>query len=201
MCELEQTLETDVLDKSTKDIDVNLATTLTAMSTGIGYSQCEEMIAVLDVPLMTHKTYQRCHESVAEVICKTALLTIEEAGKEEAALAIALMKKAARQKNIVDASSTDMSDMGAKELMQTTVVFLDKLKRTPEEIKQLECDTQHKPFALYQFQEEFSVYVESCGLFVDLNDNFLAASPDGIVTETGELIEVKYQSAASVRRY
>ncbi|KAF2891890.1 hypothetical protein ILUMI_14283, partial [Ignelater luminosus] len=61
MCGLEQTLETDVLDRSTKDMDVNLATTLAAVSTGI----------------------------VAEVICKTGLQTIEEAGKEEAALAIA----------------------------------------------------------------------------------------------------------------
>ncbi|KAF2890357.1 hypothetical protein ILUMI_15816, partial [Ignelater luminosus] len=89
MCGLEQTLETDVLDRSTKDMDVNLATTLAAVSTGIGYSQCEEMMAVLNVPFVAHKTYQRCHKSVAEVICKTALQTIEEADKEEAALAIA----------------------------------------------------------------------------------------------------------------
>ncbi|KAF2890373.1 hypothetical protein ILUMI_15800, partial [Ignelater luminosus] len=61
MCGLEQTLETDVLDRSTKDMGVNLATTLAAVSTGIGYSQCEEMMA---------KHIE------------------DEAGKEEAALAI-----------------------------------------------------------------------------------------------------------------
>ncbi|KAF2888805.1 hypothetical protein ILUMI_17368, partial [Ignelater luminosus] len=62
VCGLKQTLETDVLGRSTKDMDINLATTLAAVSTGIGYSQCEEMMAVLNVPFMAHKTYQRCHD-------------------------------------------------------------------------------------------------------------------------------------------
>ncbi|KAF2892872.1 hypothetical protein ILUMI_13301 [Ignelater luminosus] len=65
MCGLEQILETDILGKSTKDMDVNLATTLRAVSTGIGYSQCEEM--------MVRKSFVK----------------IEETSKEEAALAIA----------------------------------------------------------------------------------------------------------------
>ncbi|KAF2901504.1 hypothetical protein ILUMI_04687 [Ignelater luminosus] len=47
------------------------------------------MMAVLNIPFMARKSYQRCHESVAEVIFKSALKTIEEAGKEEAALVIA----------------------------------------------------------------------------------------------------------------
>ncbi|KAF2887246.1 hypothetical protein ILUMI_18927, partial [Ignelater luminosus] len=72
--------------EDTNKFDVNSAITLAAISTGIGYSQIEEVAAGLNMPIMSDKTYQKCHEKVAVAIRQTAWDIMEKAGKKEAEL-------------------------------------------------------------------------------------------------------------------
>lgn len=60
---------------------------LGAVSTGMGYSQIEEIAASINMAMMSDKTYQICHDSVASTIRETAGAMMEEAGKQEVELA------------------------------------------------------------------------------------------------------------------
>ncbi|XP_050303674.1 uncharacterized protein LOC126741321 [Anthonomus grandis grandis] len=55
---------------------------------------------------------------------------------------------------------------------------------------------EKEPFAIKQFEEEFGMKVEKCGLFIDNEYCALAASPDGLVGLRG-LVEIKCPSTAS----
>lgn len=49
---------------------------------------------------------------------------------------------------------------------------------------------EHEPFAIKQFEEEFGLKVEPCGLFIDEENFIFGASPDGVVGREF-LVEVK----------
>lgn len=54
----------------------------------------------------------------------------------------------------------------------------------------------HETVAIDQFAEEHNVKVECCGLFIDKDYPYLAATPDGLIGEDG-IVEVKCPSSAS----
>ncbi|KAJ8964170.1 hypothetical protein NQ314_005080 [Rhamnusium bicolor] len=55
---------------------------------------------------------------------------------------------------------------------------------------------EHEPFAKRQFEEELKLKVDECGFFIDPEDFFLGASPDGLVGSDA-IIEIKCPKAAS----
>ncbi|KAF2893893.1 hypothetical protein ILUMI_12277 [Ignelater luminosus] len=85
-CSITQKLFNENIEDTNK-FHVNSAITLAAISTGIGYSQIEEVAAGLNMPIMSDKTYEKYHEKVAVAICQTAWDIMEKAGKKEAELA------------------------------------------------------------------------------------------------------------------
>lgn len=69
-------------------LTVNTAAVTAMLNTGQGHSQLDQFSAILDMPCMSNKTYQKEHEFVANKTQLTTWESIEEAGKEEARLAI-----------------------------------------------------------------------------------------------------------------
>lgn len=65
-------------------------------------------------------------------------------------------------------------------------------KRTPAMMYGIEKE----PFALQQFENEYGVTVDRCGLFIDSEQSFLGASPDGVIGDEF-VVEVKCPAAAS----
>lgn len=49
----------------------------------------------------------------------------------------------------------------------------------------------HEGVAISQYEELTSNAVQPCGLYIDADTGFLAASPDGYIESTNELVEVK----------
>ena len=49
----------------------------------------------------------------------------------------------------------------------------------------------HEPIAVAKFEQITSTKVRKCGLFVNPEFSFLAASPDGVIESTNEILEVK----------
>lgn len=88
MCGIVNNLETE--RKTTNMIPINDAVTLGAISIGIGYSQCEELFANLNVPFMAEGTFSSSFAKVSSTIHSTALTSMEEAAEEERQLAIDL---------------------------------------------------------------------------------------------------------------
>lgn len=71
-----------------ESMSVNNAIVTATINTGQGYSNLEQFSAILDMPCMSNKTYQKHHEYIAKQTEKIAWESIELAGKEEARLAI-----------------------------------------------------------------------------------------------------------------
>ncbi|CAG9773499.1 unnamed protein product [Ceutorhynchus assimilis] len=69
-------------------INSNSAMVLGAISTGIGYSQINELAASLNMPFMTSKTFNRYHESVGGYIRESLCTCMENAAAKEAELAL-----------------------------------------------------------------------------------------------------------------
>lgn len=69
-------------------LTVNSAAVTAMLNTGQGHSQLDQFSAILDMPCVSNTTYQKEPEFVANKTQLTALESIEEAGKEEARLAI-----------------------------------------------------------------------------------------------------------------
>lgn len=88
VCGTTKHLDTET-DKPTT-YKINDAVVLGAVSTGVGYSQCEELFTTMNVPFMAKGTFQTSFDSIADKIHETALLLMEEAGREEKQLAIDL---------------------------------------------------------------------------------------------------------------
>ncbi|KAK9721311.1 hypothetical protein QE152_g21589 [Popillia japonica] len=80
------------------DIDINKAISLGIISSGTGYSRCNELFACINAPFMSGKTFLIQQEQLGDVIHETALKVMEEAGREEAELA--------REKGDVDGDGT-----------------------------------------------------------------------------------------------
>lgn len=83
MCDFASDLSTT--DPDGQDINESMAVGI--ISTGIGFSAAEEIMALLNVPFMSFKTYQANHDKVADVIEDKAWSLIKEAAKEEAEIA------------------------------------------------------------------------------------------------------------------
>ncbi|CAG9768527.1 unnamed protein product [Ceutorhynchus assimilis] len=75
-------------DEKSDTINSNSAMVLGAISTGIGYSQINELAASLNMPFMTSKTFNRYHESVGGYIRESLCTCMENAAAKEAELAL-----------------------------------------------------------------------------------------------------------------
>lgn len=85
MCNIIKFIHTE--DGDSEKMDVNLAITLGAISTGIGHSQLEELASTIDMPMMTYKTYSTCHEKVSDKIFSTTWIKMKKAAEQEAQIA------------------------------------------------------------------------------------------------------------------
>ncbi|KAK4882653.1 hypothetical protein RN001_005972 [Aquatica leii] len=85
VCNIIQTVKTD--DPSEKHSS-NLLAVLGALSTGIGYSQFSEVLAAMNIPSLSHKTYTKYHNQLSGTINNKNKELLINAGKEEALLAI-----------------------------------------------------------------------------------------------------------------
>lgn len=87
MCNTEKTL--NLCNASAeKEMDINMAFTVGAISTGLGHSTLPELFSAANMPSISSALYQKCHENLADVINKEAWNSMEEAGKEEYDLAV-----------------------------------------------------------------------------------------------------------------
>ncbi|KAK4877525.1 hypothetical protein RN001_010031 [Aquatica leii] len=85
VCNIIQTVKSD--DPSEKHSS-NLLAVLGALSTGIGYSQFSEVLAAMNIPSLSHKTYTKYHNQLSGTINNKNKELLINAGKEEALLAI-----------------------------------------------------------------------------------------------------------------
>lgn len=87
-CRMCLCVKTITTNENVKNLDVNSSVVLGCISTGIGYSQMNELSASLNMPLMSHNTFNNYHEKVAHVIRNANITLMHEAAVEEANLAI-----------------------------------------------------------------------------------------------------------------
>ena len=69
-------------------MDVNSGATVGTLTTGIGFSQLEELCAAMNVPCMSEKTYIQRRESLVDELLTTAQTEMKLAGEVEKELAI-----------------------------------------------------------------------------------------------------------------
>ncbi|KAF2892283.1 hypothetical protein ILUMI_13889, partial [Ignelater luminosus] len=88
MCGIQKTIfsESDTSEEL-GSVNINSGITSACVFTGIGYNEFEEIAASINMPMMAYETYNRHQQCVIDVIHETAWQTMEDAGKEEAALA------------------------------------------------------------------------------------------------------------------
>ena len=67
MCELETKLSTHPAEAS----KINATAVIGSLTTGVGFSQCEQMFAHLNIPFMAANTYREKHQEVSDVILDT----------------------------------------------------------------------------------------------------------------------------------
>ncbi|CAK1589570.1 unnamed protein product [Parnassius mnemosyne] len=70
------------------DLDINTAAVAGAVSVGIGYSQLEELLSAIDLPMMTEPLYQKQHEFVSNAWEKALDQSMQEAAEEEKKIAL-----------------------------------------------------------------------------------------------------------------
>ncbi|CAB3245471.1 unnamed protein product [Arctia plantaginis] len=63
------------------DLDINTAAVAGAVSVGIGYSQLEELLSAIDLPMMTEPLYQKQHEFVSNAWEKALGQSMQEAAE------------------------------------------------------------------------------------------------------------------------
>lgn len=86
-CEMCHLVKTITSDNQSDNVNVNSSFVLGSISTGIGYSQVNELASTLNMPLMSMNTFNKYHEQVADFIRTSAWQKMEEAAAEEAKLA------------------------------------------------------------------------------------------------------------------
>ena len=67
--------------------NINSSVVLGAISTGIGYTQVNELASILNMPFVSPNTFNKYHEQVADFIRSSAWHSMEEAAAEEAKFA------------------------------------------------------------------------------------------------------------------
>ncbi|CAG4953640.1 unnamed protein product [Parnassius apollo] len=70
------------------DLDINTAVVAGAVSVGIGYSQLDELLSAIDLPMMTEPLYQKQHEFVSNAWEKALGQSMQEAAEEEKRIAL-----------------------------------------------------------------------------------------------------------------
>ncbi|XP_074035211.1 uncharacterized protein [Leptinotarsa decemlineata] len=85
MCCLIQTITTERSECTEMDINSGLA--VAAISTGVGFSQLDEIAATVNMPMVTNKTFNKYHDKVSDVLRKSTWDSMQEAAEEEANLA------------------------------------------------------------------------------------------------------------------
>lgn len=88
MCNNDFSLRTEDPIKSSTHLDVNTRAVSGIMSIGGGFSHLEEFFSSVGIPCMSSKTYSKLHNKVCNAWEKAALRQMEDAVKEEAALAL-----------------------------------------------------------------------------------------------------------------
>lgn len=91
MCGIEKRLNNEDVNNP---LSINSAITLGAISTGVGYSQLDEIASSINMPMMAHSTFTQYQDRMSDIVYDTAWKLLEEGGKEEAELA--------RQHNEID---------------------------------------------------------------------------------------------------
>lgn len=76
-----------VKTKENEQMNINEALALATISTGIGYSTANEIMALLNIPFMSPNSYKLFHERVGNVIRKTAWDVMKEAAEQESQIA------------------------------------------------------------------------------------------------------------------
>lgn len=74
--------------KKSSSMSVNTAIVSSVVSNGQGYGQLEQFSAILNMPCMANRTYQKEHEQISSNIEVTMWQALESAAKEEASLAV-----------------------------------------------------------------------------------------------------------------
>ncbi|KMQ82875.1 hypothetical protein RF55_21602, partial [Lasius niger] len=86
MCRFTESFWSEPTDD--KILDVNNGIVSGTILTGIGHKQLEELLAAVDVPCMSNKTYIKYHNEMSEAFAATAEEEMRVAGEEEKRLAI-----------------------------------------------------------------------------------------------------------------
>jgi len=86
MCRKQEIIESE--DPSMSSMDVNTAAVTASVNSGQGYVQLETFSALLNMPSMSNKLYQKIHEKVEQFTHNTAWESMSSAAEEEAKLAI-----------------------------------------------------------------------------------------------------------------
>ncbi|KAL1460356.1 hypothetical protein MTO96_027534 [Rhipicephalus appendiculatus] len=118
-------------------------------------------MSVMEIPTMSKGSFLRREESIGKLWKVALLKEMTEAGEEEKRLAEA---------------AGDFREDGSTPWI---TVIVDG-----------EHGKQHECVALQLYATEKGTVVHPCGLFADLKDGYLAASPDGLVG-TDRIVEVK----------
>lgn len=71
------------------EMDINTSVVAGAVSIGIGYSNAQELFEAIDIPFLSSRTYAKYHDIVHKGWEQAALLSMKEAGREEAEHAVA----------------------------------------------------------------------------------------------------------------
>ena len=87
MCEYTERIS--CLRKSDATMDINRAAVAATMMTGGGYNQLEVIMTAVNVSCMTKRIYENCQNDLIDALEVAAQREMEDAGKEEKALAIA----------------------------------------------------------------------------------------------------------------
>lgn len=86
MCHKQEVIESENPNSSL--MDVNTATVTAIVNSGQGFAQLETFSAILNMPNMCNKMYQKVHDGVNKFTSETAWEAMSLAGKEEAKLAV-----------------------------------------------------------------------------------------------------------------
>lgn len=87
MCHKNEVIESE--NPNSTLMNVNTATVTAVVNSGQGFTQLETFSAIMNMPSMSNKLYQKLHEDVHKFTSETAWEAMSLAAEEEAKLAVA----------------------------------------------------------------------------------------------------------------
>ncbi|KAK4887206.1 hypothetical protein RN001_003477 [Aquatica leii] len=87
ICNITERIKTENPDDGIPQGTINISAVAGSVATGIKYCQLSELLAALDIPCMTNKTYSKSHEILCEAVDKENECLMRNAANEEARLA------------------------------------------------------------------------------------------------------------------